>query len=85
MTEYVQLRKSDKTVTESEFLAADARRAMMVTNVANDLLAAWFPESPHKGPQGEDLENWKNIAISDAIVAVNALLVGAWIDDPTMD
>lgn len=85
MTEYVQLRESETKETDKEFLLADTRRVQMVTDVANNFLTSWFPDLPDKGPTGEDLENWKDIAIQDAVVAVRTLLEGAWIDDPTMD
>lgn len=84
MTKYVQLRESNVDSDVREFLAADARRVRMVTDVANGLMNAWFPKN-NPGPVGEDLQNWQEIAIQDAAVAVKTLLEGAWIDDPTMD
>lgn len=84
MTKYVQLRESLVDEETREFLSADARRVRMVTDVANGLMNAWFPKN-NRGPEGEDLQNWQEIAIQDAAVAVRVLLEGAWIDDPTMD
>lgn len=85
MTKYVQLRDSESFQEDAQFYADDPQRIRMVESVANALFGEWFPNYPEKGPSGEDFDNWHNIACSDAQVAVEALLKGAWIDDPTMD
>ena len=67
-----------------DWIARDASRGRMVDRVSRALMEAWFP-NPNGQPVGEDLENWLDIARSDAYVAVRSLMEGAWLDDPTMD
>ena len=85
MTQYVQIRESSLPDDDSAFYASDPRRLRMVEQVANALFAEWFPNHPERGPVGEDFENWHNIALLDAEVAVKALIQHSWIDDPSMD
>jgi hypothetical protein len=85
MTEYVQLRNSDFFNEDDGFYVADPRRIRMVEQVANALFVEWFPNHPDKGPVGEDFENWHNISLQDAEVAVKAMIKHGWIDDPEMD
>lgn len=85
MTKYVQLRESEESDYVRAFLDEDPGRVRMVQKVSQALFASWFPDHPERGPVGEDLEHWKSVAIDDAVVAVKALMEGAWIDDPTMD
>jgi hypothetical protein len=73
MTEYMQLRQSD--------LSALADADETVTYVAYALFCAWFPWHRTSGPVGDDLENWKAIAVDDAKVAVDALRMLGWTPD----
>lgn len=67
MTSYVQLRESSQAVL--------AEADDLVTHVAYALFNAWFPRarSEGTGPVGEDLENWKAIAVLDAKVVIDEL------------
>lgn len=82
---YVQLRDSSLPEDDVKFYAADSRRLIMVEQVANALFDEWFPNHPQRGPVGEDFDNWHDIALKDAEVAVKAMIKNAWIDDPEMD
>lgn len=83
--EYIQLRESNLPEDDVEFYVADPRRLVMVEQVANALFIVWFPDYPEQGPVGEDFNNWHDIAIKDAEVAVKTLIKNVWIDDPSMD
>jgi hypothetical protein len=85
VTEYVQLRRASETEWDTFWYRSDPQRKRMVQQVADALFKEWFPGFPETGPKDEDLDNWRDIAYSDAEVAVMALVRGAWIDDPTMD
>ena len=74
MTEYVQLRQAD--------LSALADADEVVTYVAYALFCAWFPGYHTSGPIGEDLENWKAIAVDDAKAAIDALRMLGLLSDP---
>jgi hypothetical protein len=76
--EYVQLRRTSEMDWDTFWYRSDARRKEMVQRIADGLFQAWFPN--HK-PEGEDLENWTDIAYSDAEVAVLELIRGGWLDD----
>lgn len=85
MMQYIQLRESSLPEDDTEFYAADPRRLLMVEQVANALFLVWFPNHPERGPVGEDFDNWHDISLKDAEVAVRTLIKNAWIDDPSMD
>jgi len=69
----VQLRQSDLSAF------ADADETVMY--VAYALFCAWFPGYHMSGPIGDDLENWKAIAVDDAKVAIDAIRMLGLIPD----
>jgi hypothetical protein len=63
--EYLQMRRSEigrERGIEPEVLA-----------VSEALFLAWFPQWPMDGPTGDDYASWQSIAVSDAVVALEAL------------
>jgi len=63
--EYLQMRRAEigrERGIESEVLA-----------VSKALFLAWFPQWPIDGPTGDDYDSWQSIAVSDAVIAIEAL------------
>jgi hypothetical protein len=80
MTEYVQLRDSDKSqaILPDFFFTDHPTATPVVEKLAEVFMREWFPT---KQPAGKDLENWLDIAKTDALVAVRALLAMGLLSD----
>lgn len=73
MTEYVHLRRSSdpEKVLPNQYFIDHPRAIPIVEKLAKTLMIEWFPRTQ---PVGEDLENWLDIARSDALLAVRGLI-----------
>jgi hypothetical protein len=73
MTQYVQLRDSDisSDILSREFLDNHPITPAVVSHLANTLMREWFPRAQ---PMGEDLENWIDIAKTDALLVIRSLV-----------
>jgi hypothetical protein len=80
MTEYIQLRDSDKSqaILPDYFFTDHPTANTTIEKLAKVFMREWFPT---KQPVGKDLENWLDIAKTDALVAVRALLAMGLLSD----
>lgn len=80
MTEYVQLRDSNKpsNIFPSEYFTDHPTATTVVDSLAKTFMREWFPRAQ---PIGEDLENWLEIARLDALLAIRSLVAMGLLSD----
>lgn len=80
MTQYVQLRDSDKptSVFPKEYFTDHPTATAVVDALAKTFMREWFPG---KQPIGEDLDNWLEIARLDALLAIRSLVAMGLLSD----
>lgn len=80
MTQYVQLRDSDanKNIMDKGYFTQHPTATTVIEELAKTFMREWFPRSQ---PVGEDLENWKEIARLDALLAIRTLVAMGLLSD----
>lgn len=80
MTEYMQLRESDKpmNVLPDDYFRDHPTATSVVDALVKTFMREWFPRTQ---PVGEDLENWLDIARNDALLAIRSLVAMGLLSD----
>lgn len=80
MTQYVQLRESDKNndLFSEEYLNRHPILPEVAEKVAKTFMREWFPRTQ---PVGEDLEAWTEISYLDALIAIRCLVAMGLLSD----
>ncbi len=75
-SKYIHLREADTSappwsVMPKEYYSDHPKAEVVVEKISKALMREWFPK---RGPVGEDLHGWEQIAIQDSLVALRVLI-----------